>query len=197
MENKTKIALNEIKKILGMKLEEEIVIEFKDAKTKDGIVLKTDTDFVVGANLIMVDDAGKDVPALDNEYELEDGTLITSIDGKISEVESAGEEGKEEVAQACDCKNPQKMAEQLELILSKVNEAYKPVFTDILNAFKTLEDKLSASELANTELANQVAEFSKQPQVKQTRKIHDIDNMTSNNEIVKLSKQLEDWGLLK
>jgi hypothetical protein len=68
---------------------------FIDAKLMDGTIVRYET-LEVGMPLMVIDEAGNELPAPDGEHELEDGTKITVESGIITEVASKAEEMPEE-----------------------------------------------------------------------------------------------------
>ncbi len=59
-----------------------------EAKTKDGTyTIKTTAEtFAVGADVVTVDAEGKETPAIDGDYELENGSILKVTAGKITEI---------------------------------------------------------------------------------------------------------------
>lgn len=90
-------AIKEKLKSIFLKMEADQVqdIKLSEVKLKDGTTLTIEGEApVVGASVQVVSDGGN-IPAVDGEYELEDGSKITIASGKISEVKPA-EQKKEE-----------------------------------------------------------------------------------------------------
>lgn len=72
-----------------------------DYKTKDGLTLRWDGDAAVGAEVFLVLEDGTSVAADNGTYELEDGTKIVLVDGKVSEIIAAeAPSNKEDMAEA-------------------------------------------------------------------------------------------------
>ena len=67
--------------------EEEVVVELKEATLTDGTIVKYDS-LVEGADLTVVTSEGE-MPAPDGVHELEDGTLVETKEGKITQVTEA------------------------------------------------------------------------------------------------------------
>lgn len=68
---------------------------FVDAKLMDGTIIRYES-LEVGMPLMVIDEAGNELPAPDGEHELEDGTKVTVEGGIITEVASKQEEMPEE-----------------------------------------------------------------------------------------------------
>lgn len=83
--------LNEIVKKIKTFLAEDIEVqpEMIDFKTKDGIIISVPS-LEPGSEIYIVDETGKN-PAPDAEYILEDGTIISVVEGKIATIEPAEE----------------------------------------------------------------------------------------------------------
>jgi len=91
--------LNEaIEKLSGLvsKFNAEPTIKqtFIDAKLVDGTIIRYES-LEVGMPLMVIDEAGNELPAPDGEHELEDGTMITVEGGIITEVATKEEEAPE------------------------------------------------------------------------------------------------------
>ena len=67
---------------------------FIDAKLVDGTIVRYES-LEVGMPLLIIDEAGNELPAPDGEHELEDGTIVTVEGGIITEVASKAEEAPE------------------------------------------------------------------------------------------------------
>lgn len=70
---------------------------FIDAKLVDGTIIRYES-LEVGLPLMVIDEAGNELPAPDGEHELEDGTMLTVEGGIITEVATKSEEAPEEEA---------------------------------------------------------------------------------------------------
>lgn len=68
---------------------------FVDAKLIDGTIIRYES-LEVGMPLMVIDEAGNELPAPDGEHELEDGTKVKVEGGIIIEIESKEEEMPEE-----------------------------------------------------------------------------------------------------
>ena len=68
---------------------------FVDAKLMDGTIIRYES-LEVGMPLMVIDEAGNELPAPDGEHELEDGTKVTVEGGIITEIASKQEEMPEE-----------------------------------------------------------------------------------------------------
>jgi exonuclease VII small subunit len=78
-----KETLKQVRTLLGF--EEETSIAFESAMLKDGTIVKWEGELSVGT-AILIETAEGDIPAPDATHELEDGTLVTTIDGKVTEI---------------------------------------------------------------------------------------------------------------
>jgi hypothetical protein len=67
---------------------------FIDAKLVDGTIIRYES-LEVGMPLLVIDEAGNELPAPDGEHELEDGTKITVESGIITEIATKEEEAPE------------------------------------------------------------------------------------------------------
>lgn len=67
---------------------------FIDAKLIDGTIVRYEA-LEVGMPLLIIDEAGNELPAPDGEHQLEDGTMITVEGGIITEIATKAEEAPE------------------------------------------------------------------------------------------------------
>ena len=82
--------LEKLKKVVTTFIEEKQTptphsVKLIEQKLKDGTVMVCDPTFEVGAECVLKLPEG-DVPAKDGDYELEDGTICTTKDGKIESI---------------------------------------------------------------------------------------------------------------
>ena len=78
-----KETLKQVRTLLGF--EEEKSISFETAMLKDGTIVKWEGELSVGT-IVMVETAEGDIPAPNATHELEDGTLVTTLDGIVTEI---------------------------------------------------------------------------------------------------------------
>lgn len=78
-----KETLKQVRTLLGF--EEEKSIAFETAMLKDGTIVKWEGELSVGT-IVMVETAEGDIPAPDATHEIEDGTLVTTLDGVVTEI---------------------------------------------------------------------------------------------------------------
>lgn len=71
---------------LDMELNKQTKYKFMEAKTKDGLTIKTSAEsFTVGSDVVIVATDATETPA-EGEYELENGTVIKCTAGKVTEI---------------------------------------------------------------------------------------------------------------
>jgi hypothetical protein len=78
-----KETLKQVRTLLGF--EEEKSVAFETAMLKDGTIVKWEGELSVGT-IVMVETAEGDIPAPDATHEIEDGTLVTTLDGVVTEI---------------------------------------------------------------------------------------------------------------
>lgn len=97
-------------------------VKLGEAMTSDGKKIMFEGDVISeGANLLMVDEQGNQVPVPNGDYTMEDGTVVSVMDSKVSKITVKEEEMPSEETPAPV--EDQKMA-QLE---SQVNQLQKQV----------------------------------------------------------------------
>ena len=68
-------------------------VKLGEAMTSDGKKIMFEGDVVSeGANLLMVDEAGNQVPVPNGDYTMEDGTVLSVVDSKVSKITVKEEE---------------------------------------------------------------------------------------------------------
>ena len=149
--------LNEaIEKLSGLvsKFNAEPITEqtFIDAKLMDGTIIRYES-LEVGMPLLVIDEAGNELPAPDGEHELEDGTKVTVEDGIITEVASKEEESPEEEEMPIE----QPMA-AVESVSKEDFETLKNEVADLktkFEEFSTTNETLSADNIAMKEIVKE------------------------------------------
>lgn len=100
--------------------------KFTEAKTKDGLVIKTDAEtMAIGVDVYTMD-GEKKTPVPDGEYTLENGTVIKCAGGKITDLAEATEQDEE--------LSPEEVA--------VIQKALKPILDKYEARIKDLEAKL-------------------------------------------------------
>lgn len=98
-------------------------VKLGEAMTSDGKKIMFEGDVISeGANLLMVDESGNQVPVPNGDYTMEDGTIVSVMDSKVSKITVKEEEVPSEEAAPAPIED-QKMT-QLE---SQVNQLQKQV----------------------------------------------------------------------
>lgn len=113
-----------------------------EATLVDGTIVETDGDLVVGAELYVKTEEGRQ-PAPTGEHETEDGMVVVVEDGKIVEIkEKEVEEVKEEV--------------EVEVEMEEVLDTFA-------SALETLSNEIAALRKENEELNKKFGEFKAEP----------------------------------
>ena len=125
---------------------------FIDAKLMDGTIVRYEK-LEVGMPLLVIDEAGNELPAPDGEHELEDGTKVTVEAGIITEVASKEEEAPE--AEEAPIEQPMAAVESV----SKEDfETLKNEVADLktkFEEFSTTNETLSADNIAMKEIVKE------------------------------------------
>jgi exonuclease VII small subunit len=121
-----KDTLKQVRVLLGF--DEETKVEFATATLTDGTIISWEGDLAVGT-AIMVQTADGDIPAPDATHELEDGTLVTTVGGVVTEIVSPETETPEiEVeVQAEEFATISKFNEVVESLESKISDLNKAI----------------------------------------------------------------------
>ena len=81
----TKTKINELLKSFGF----GISSEFTEVKLADGTIVRYDGELEAGIPFSIVDEVSGVIPAPDKTYEMEDGTMVTTEGGIVTNVEAA------------------------------------------------------------------------------------------------------------
>lgn len=90
----TKTKINELLKSFGF----GISSEFTEVKLADGTIVRYDGELEAGIPFSIVDEVSGVIPAPDKTYEMEDGTMVTTEGGIVTNVEEVGEVVVDEMA---------------------------------------------------------------------------------------------------
>jgi vacuolar-type H+-ATPase subunit I/STV1 len=137
--------------IKGVQLSEVVEIKMSaEGKLADGetMVATPSDEFSVGAELYVIDADGNPQPAPDGEHTLENGTMLVTANGVITEVkeaEPAEEDMSAEIASVISA-----MDSKLEEIKSQLAEAK----TELSSVKQDLADKTKQLTDANVKIAN-------------------------------------------
>lgn len=103
-------------------------------KLLDGTEVYIEPAFEVGADVNVLDENGNKVPVFDAEHVLADGTIVVTINGKITEIKPKVEEPEVEVEQK---------VEEAQLEENKVEFVSKEEFNALLEAFNNFKSEFS------------------------------------------------------
>lgn len=128
---------------------------FIDAKLIDGTIVRYEA-LEVGMPLLIIDEAGNELPAPDGEHELEDGTMITVEGGIITEIATKAEEAPEaEMPEEMPIEQPM---EAVESVTKEDFEALKSEVLDLKSKFEEFSktnETLSADNVAMKEIVKE------------------------------------------
>tara|TARA_B100000424_G_scaffold267479_1_gene260475 strand:+ start:742 stop:1464 length:723 start_codon:yes stop_codon:yes gene_type:complete len=144
---------DQIREALG--LSKEIKLEAQ-AKLADGTIVVSDTDFVAGANIMILAEDGTTMPLPVGDYELEDGTIISvAEEGVISEVS----EGEEEEVDAG--KEKDEYEEEEAPAEDEAEEAVTEVVEEVVSATEEIAEAINEAtpDEVTPEIAQQAAEI--------------------------------------
>lgn len=138
--------------IKGVQLSEVVEIKMSaEGKLADGetTVATPSDEFSVGAELYVIDADGNPQPAPDGEHTLENGTMLVTANGVITEVKEA-EPAEEEELSAEIASVIEAMDNKLQEIKSQLAEAK----TELSSVKQDLADKTKQLTDANVKIAN-------------------------------------------
>lgn len=144
---KVKEKLSDIKKVVFGEDKPRI---FKDAKLKDGSVIRYDGETPVQGAPVFVITAEGELPAPTGEHVMEDGSILVVQDGVIMEVKPAVEQAPEVAEDMAQESEEDKIKKIIE---TKVKESY----FSLEEKFNALQAKYDALEIASNK-SKEVAE---------------------------------------
>jgi hypothetical protein len=166
--NKAELIENVKKMLFGSQAE----IKMAEAKLADGTTIYCDGDeFQVGSEVYTLDEEGNKVPVFDAEHKLEDGTIVATVGGKITEIKPVEnlEEVEDDITdditedEMGEGKKKEEMVEEVMKKLTELEEKIKMLEVAKEEMEKKMEEKeikLSKVQEATVYLAE---EFSKTP----------------------------------
>jgi hypothetical protein len=179
---------------------ETVEVKFKDMKLQDGttIISIDGDDLAIGVPVYVMTDEGR-LPAPDGELVLEDGTMLTVVDGLVAEVSTPEEEAPEgEVAaepatvpttetpaQADMSTKPKRVIKSQveEHVFNAFKEDSENKLAELKAEFEALKEKFAKSLEFNKEVFSIVEQIAEQPSTTATEaKAKPFD--------VKLSRQI-------
>jgi hypothetical protein len=153
---------------------------FGEAKLADGTIIQWEGEIAEGTAINVVSEDGNITPAPDGTHQLEDGTMVTTVGGLVTDIESKEEEKVEEEmasdfektfaeefgkmkdkiaaleAEMADCKEK----------MSAYGEKFDAIGSEVKDAEKSIADKFSAIESLVLSVAEAPVEPSKNNQPK-------------------------------
>jgi hypothetical protein len=124
----SKDAIDKIKNLIKFGTVEA---KFEQAKLADGTIIQWEDDLGEGTAIMVVGEDGNTMPAPDAVHELEDGTMVTTVGGLVTKIESKKEE---------------------EVIEEEMAAEPSPEFAKHLEEFKMMVERMTAIE-------NKLAEY--------------------------------------
>lgn len=140
--------------IKGVQLSEVVELQMsKEGKLADGTMVATPSDdFVVGAELYVIDADGNPQPAPDGEHTLEDGAVVTTVGGVITEIAVAEVE--------------EEMSADIAAVIAAMDEqltSIKNQLAEQSTELASVKAELSAAKNDLIKSQAKVAELSKKP----------------------------------
>lgn len=118
----SKEVIQEIRTLLGFSTEEpQSEVQFAEATLSDGTQIKWEGDLMVGTAITVVTAEGE-IPAPDGTHEMEDGTLITTVGGVVSDLVSPSPEVEVEMEVSQEFATVEKFNEVVSSLENKIAE---------------------------------------------------------------------------
>jgi len=165
--------------IKGVQLSEVVDIKMSaEGKLADGstMVATPSDDFSVGAELYVIDADGNPQPAPDGEHTLDNGTILVTANGVITEVKEAEEPAEEELSA--------EIASVIEAMDNKLTEIKKEL-ADAKTEMASIKQDLTAKTKELSDANVKIATLSKKPASASVKE----EKVTEKRESVSLSKQ--------
>jgi hypothetical protein len=152
--------IQRIKEMLEL---DKVSISFKEAVLDNGTRVITEGEFVIGAPVFVIDEAGVQTPAPDGEHIVPElNVIITTENGIITEVSEMTSEVEEESTDETLAVTP----EEQTAIISEVMLILDPRFAEIMLRLDELEARLNEGGMLSKDVESlkaQVEAFSKLP----------------------------------
>jgi hypothetical protein len=165
--------------IKGVQLSEVVEIKMSaEGKLADGstMVATPSDDFSVGAELYVIDADGNPQPAPDGEHTLDNGTILVTANGVITEVKEAEEAAEEELSA--------EIASIIEAMDNKLTEIKKEL-ADAKTEMASIKQDLTAKTKELSDANVKIATLSKKPASASVKE----EKVTEKRENISLSKQ--------
>jgi hypothetical protein len=165
--------------IKGVQLSEVVEIKMSaEGKLADGstMVATPSDDFSVGAELYVIDADGNPQPAPDGEHTLDNGTILVTANGVITEVKEAEEAAEEELSA--------EIASVIEAMDNKLTEIKKEL-ADAKTEMASIKQDLATKTKELSDANVKIATLSKKPASASVKE----EKVTEKRESVSLSKQ--------
>jgi hypothetical protein len=196
-----KSILKKIQDIMTFSTEEEVK-QFLDAKTIDGVIVRTNADaFVVGDALFVITEDGE-IAAPAGEHTLEDGTILVTDEGgtllevrlpevALEDVEEVKEMAEEETTEEKEeemeeeVKEEEKIAEltkrleAIEEMVKKMAEEEKEDYKAFSNAISDKIDSFIKDTPAQLEFKSIKSEYNSGKEIKKNTELNNLDRIKS------------------
>jgi septal ring factor EnvC (AmiA/AmiB activator) len=157
---------------------------FGEAKLADGTIIQWEGEIAEGTAINVVSEDGNITPAPDGTHQLEDGTMVTTVGGLVTDIESKEEEEvevetKEQMASDFEktfAEEFGKMKDKIAALeaemadckekMSAYGEKFEAIGSEVKDAEKSIADKFSAIESLVLSVAEAPVEPSKNNQPK-------------------------------
>jgi len=157
---------------------------FGEAKLADGTIIQWEGEIAEGTAINVVSEDGNITPAPDGTHQLEDGTMVTTVGGLVTDIESKEEvevevETKEQMASDFEktfAEEFGKMKDKIAALeaemadckekMSAYGEKFEAIGSEVKDAEKSIADKFSAIESLVLSVAEAPVEPSKNNQPK-------------------------------
>jgi hypothetical protein len=124
-------------------------LKFAEAKLADGTTIYT-SGLEVGAEVYVIDENLDKVPVFDGEHVLEDGTVVVTVDGKITEIKPKAEAEMEEVkAEEVEVEAAVEPVAEAVATLdeAKIMELVQPKFDELYSMIAELKTMIETAEI--------------------------------------------------
>jgi hypothetical protein len=160
MKKDAKTILQELKKVLFGDEGQQ----FKEATLKDGTIIKYDGELAQGTALIAVTPEGE-IPIPDGTYEMEDGTMVTTAAGLISEIVPPSKMNEDEAFSEKMKPYDERMGKMEESLKTLVDLATRQneSFEAVTKENKEMKEALGKQDEVNETILKGLEKFSKAP----------------------------------
>ena len=159
---------NFVKKLVELFSTEQVeeTMEFMDIKTIDGRILRV-SEMAVDKSITEITEEGE-IALEDGEYTMEDGLVVSVMDGMIKEISTPEEEIVEDEVIVEEEMTEEVIEEEVDMDFENLMSEIKSMIDEV-KSLSSLKEEFNSLKEENETLKTKVEEFSKAPSAEPTK----------------------------